>query len=293
MRVFTTAASLAALAAMLFVVPGASVAQDKKKAAAKKKSDPFQNPRGYRDTPYLPDGKWRVHDLDRPHPAMVTPGAKPGDPPSDAIVLFDGKDLSKWMDAGKRESSGQSADAKWKVENGYLEVVPGTGDLITREKFGDVQLHIEWASPMEITGASQLRGNSGVILQSRYEIQVLDSNGNVTYADGQAGSIYGQRPPLVNAARVRGEWQSYDIVYEAPRFEGERVAQPAYVTVIHNGVLLHHRQPFIGRMAHRIVGTYAPHALEEPFMLQNHGDKVRYRNIWVRRLNGYDRPESK
>jgi hypothetical protein len=285
MRAFTTAAAVLVTVGMLLLLPVETQAQ-----AEKKKSDPFKNPVGYSDTPLLPDGKWRVHDISRPHPRMVSPGAKPGDPPSDAIVLFGGKDLSKWLDSGK---SGQAGAAQWKVENGYIEVVPGTGDLVTRDKFGDVQLHVEWAAPVEITGASQLRGNSGVIIQSRYEIQVLDSNGNLTYADGQAGAIYGQRPPLVNASRPRGEWQAYDIVFEAPRFEGDRVASPAYVTVFHNGVLLHHRQPFIGRMAHRVVGTYAPHGLEEPLMLQNHGDKVRYRNIWVRRLAGYDLPEQK
>lgn len=286
MRAFTTAAAALVTAGALFLLPTETQAQ-----AKKKKSDPFKNPTGYTDTPMLPDGKWRVHDIARPHPRIITPPAKPGDPPSDAIVLFDGKDLSKWVDSGK--GSGQPGTAKWKVANGYFEVVPGTGDLVSKERFGDVQLHIEWSAPTEITGASQLRGNSGVIIQSRYEIQVLDSNGNVTYADGQAGSIYGQKPPLVNASRPRGEWQAYDIIFEAPRFEGEKVASPAYVTVLHNGVVLHHRHPFIGRMAHRVVGTYAPHALEEPLLLQNHGDKVRYRNIWVRRLQGYDLPEQK
>lgn len=283
MRALTTAAAILVTGAALFLLPRESQGQ------SKKKSDPFKNPTGYTDTPYLPDGKWRVHDISRPHPKIITPGAKAGDPPSDAVVLFDGNDLSKWVDS----KGGQTGAAKWKVENGYFEVVPGTGDLVSKEKFGDSQLHVEWSAPADITGASQLRGNSGIIIQSRYEIQVLDSNGNVTYADGQAGAIYGQRPPLVNASRPRGEWQSYDIIFEAPRFEGAAVASPAYVTVLHNGVLLHHRQPFIGRMAHRVVGTYAPHEIEQPLLLQNHGDKVRYRNIWVRRLQGYDLPETK
>ncbi|MBM3739281.1 MAG: DUF1080 domain-containing protein [Acidobacteria bacterium] len=287
MRVFTIVLSFAAAGAVLLIAPGTTQAQNKKK-----KNDPFKNPTGYTDTPYLPDGKWRVHDLNRPRPAIITPGAKPGDPPSDAVVLFNGTDLSAWNDSGKT-SGGQPGAAKWKVENGYFEVVPGTGDLVTKEKFGDVQLHIEWSAPVEITGASQLRGNSGVILMGRYEIQVLDSNGNVTYADGQAGSIYGQKPPLVNASRPRGEWQSYDIIFEAPRFDGDRVAQPAYVTVLHNGVALHHRHPFIGRMAHRVVGTYAPHGAEEPLLLQNHGDKVRYRNVWMRKLGTYDSAKPK
>lgn len=286
MRAITTLAALATAVGLLILVPMDSGAQETKK---KKKGDPFKNPVGYTDTPYLPDGKWRVHDLNRPHPRVVTPGAKPGDPPSDAVVLFNGGDLSAWNDSGKG-SGGGATEAKWKVENGYIEVVPGTGDLITKEKFGDVQLHIEWTSPTVITGASQLRGNSGVILMSRYEIQVLDSFNSPTYADGQAGSIYGQWPPLANATRKPGEWQSFDIFFDAPKFEGQKLSRPAHSTVMHNGVMLHHHQPHVGRMAHRIVGTYEPHAAEEPFMLQNHGDKVRYRNIWMRRIKGYDQP---
>jgi hypothetical protein len=290
MRVFTILAALATAAVLLLLAPAQTDAQEAKKK--KQKSDPFKNPIGYTDTPYLPDGKWRVHDLNRPHPRVVQPGAKVGDAPSDAVVLFNGGDLGAWNDSGKGSGGGPAA-AKWKVQDGYIEVVPGTGDLITKEKFGDVQLHIEWAAPMEITGASQLRGNSGVILMSRYEIQVLDSFESPTYADGQAGSIYGQWPPLVNAARKRGEWQSYDILFEAPKFEGDKLVRPAYSTVLHNGVVLHHHQSHVGRMAHRIVGTYAAHGAEEPLLLQNHGDKVRYRNIWVRRIKDYDLPEQK
>jgi len=240
---------------------------------------------GYDDTPFLPDGKWRVHDAKRPRPSVVTPGGAPGQPPSDAVVLFDGKDLSKWLMTGRGPERLAPA---WKVENAYFEVVPGTGSLVTKEKFGDAQYHVEWTTPAEVRRSGQFRGNSGFLIMERYEIQVLDSHNNTTYADGQAGSIYGQYPPLVNASRKPGEWQVYDIIFEAPRFEGEKVSKPAYVTVLHNGVVLHHRQAFIGRMAHRVVGTYAPHAPEEPLLLQNHGDPVRYRNIWVRRLGAYD-----
>ena len=272
-------------ATVLFLASPASHAQEQKK---KGKGGPPAV--GYDDTPYLPDGKWRVHDINRPRPKLVTPAARIGDPPSDAIVLFSGKDLSKWQSSGKRENAGKLGAPGWKIENGYMEVTRDSGDLITIEKFGDVQLHIEWAAPAVIESSSQLRGNSGVLLMSRYEIQVLDSWDNLTYADGGAGSIYGQTPPLVNAARRPGEWQSFDIVFEAPRFEGGRLAKPAYFTVIHNGVLLHNRREVIGRMAHRIVGTYAPHEAEEPLGLQNHGNPVRYRNIWVRRLKGYDLP---
>jgi hypothetical protein len=242
------------------------------------------SPPGYDDTPYLPGQQWRVHDIKRPQPPTVTPGEVCGKPPFDAIVLFDGQDLSQWAGRGRGAQRGQITEPGWKVENGYMEVVSGSGDVMTRERFGDCQLHIEWAAPAEIDGSGQWRGNSGVLLMSRYEIQVLDSWENPTYADGMAAAIYGQFPPLVNASRKRGEWQSYDIVFEAPRFEGDKLVKPAYVTVLHNGVLVHHRQEIIGRMAHRVVGTYAPHGPEEPLALQNHDTRVRYRNIWIRRL---------
>ncbi len=246
------------------------------------------SPEGYSDTPMLPGQKWRVHDIKRPHPRLVTPASTPGQPPSDAIVLFDGKDLSKWQSHGPK--NGNPGPAAWKVENGYTEVVHGAGDIFTKEKFGDIQLHIEWASPSEIDGTSQWRGNSGVLLMDRYEIQVLDSYNNVTYADGQAGSLYGQWPPLVNASRKPGEWQTYDIAFEAPRFENSKLVKPGYVTVFHNGVLLHHHKEILGRMVHREVGTYTPHGAEEPLSLQNHDTPVRYRNIWVRRITPYDQP---
>ena len=170
-----------------------------------------------------------MHDPDRPHPHVVTPGKEPGAAPSDAIVLFDGKDLSKWAQHGRGADSAKLVDPQWKVENGYFEVVPGTGDLFTREKFGDCQLHVEWSELPDVKGTSQARGNSGVLLMSRYEIQVLDPYNNPTYADGQASAIYGQFPPLVNPGRKPGEWQTYDIVFEAPRFEGERLLKPAVV----------------------------------------------------------------
>jgi hypothetical protein len=242
---------------------------------------------GYSDTPYLPDGKWRVHDIKRPHPRVVTPGNGAA-PPSDAIVLFNGKDLSKWTSSASRRSGDAAGQPRWTIKDGYMEIPPGGGDLVTKEKFGDCQLHIEWAAPAASQDSGQWRGNSGVILMGRYEIQVLDSFNNLTYADGQAGAIYGQYPPLVNASRKSGEWQSFDIVFEAPRFEGTKVAKPAYVTVFHNGVLLHHRQAFIGQMAHKIIKPYEPHGPEEPLMLQDHDVPVRYRNIWIRRLTGYD-----
>jgi len=247
---------------------------------------------GFKDTPMLPGLPYHVHDSDRPHPPVVTPAAQLGGAPSDAIVLFDGKDLSHWTahhsDITRAGSSGQP---EWKLENGYVEVVPNTGDIATKEKFGDCQLHVEWASPPEVRGNSQSRGNSGVILMARYEIQVLDSFNNPTYADGQAGAIYGQWPPLANPTRGPGEWQAYDIVFEAPKFEGEKLVKPAYFTVFLNGVLLHNRQASIGPMVYRQVAHYTPQPAEDSLVLQNHNARVRFRNIWIRRLGAYDEPE--
>ncbi len=246
---------------------------------------------GFTDTPLLPGMKWHVHDPDRPHPKIIIPGATPGAPASDAIVLFGGKDLSKWTQAGRGADSGKPLEPKWKVGDGYFETVPGVGSLYTREKFGSCQLHLEWASPGEVRGASQGRGNSGVLLMSRYEIQVLDAYNNPTYADGQAGAIYGQWPPLVNPARKPGEWNVYDILFEAPQFEGQKLVKPAFLTVIYNGVVVHNHQESMGPMVYRQVARYTPHAPEEPLMLQDHKTPVRYRNIWIRRLGSYDQPE--
>ena len=249
---------------------------------------------GFEDTPMLPNLPWHVHDDRRPHPRVVTPAAECGGAPSDAIVLFNGKDLSAWTShASSITHAGSSGRPEWKVEDGYFEVIPRTGDIETKEKFGDCQLHVEWAAPPEVHGNSQSRGNSGVILMGLYEIQVLDSYNNPTYADGQAGAIYGQWPPLVNSTRKPGEWQSYDIVFEAPKFEGEKLVKPAYFTVFLNGVLLHNHKESMGPMVYRQVAHYRPHPAEEPLVLQNHNSPVRYRNIWIRRLGGYDEPEGK
>ncbi len=278
----------AALGASLALAAGAAAQQTKAKQT--KSTHERGTALGYDDTPMLPGQKWRVHDIRRPRPRVVTPGAQCGQPPSDAVVLFDGKDLSKWEQHGKKKNAGKVGPAVWKVANGYLEVVGGAGDLVSKEKFGNAQYHVEWAAPTPPTGTSQLRGNSGILLMKLYEIQVLDSYNNPTYADGGAGAIYGQWPPLVNASRKPGEWQSYDIVFEAPLFANGKLVKPAYVTVFLNGVLLHHRQEITGPMAHRIVRTYEPHGPEEPLALQDHNMPVRYRNIWVRRLIGYDQP---
>ncbi len=254
-----------------------------------------QDPTGYTDTPFLPGGKWRVHDISRPHPRIVTPGTastadRSSRPPSDAVVLFDGKDLSAWSEQGTGKDAGKTVPARWKVENGYMEVTPGTGSIISKEKFGDCQIHVEWAAPKQVQRSSQGRGNSGVLIMSRYEIQVLDSFQNVTYADGQASAIYGQWPPLVDASLPPGEWQTYDIVFEAPRFEGDKLVKPAYVTIFHNGVLVHNHKELMGPVRHRQLTQYAPHPAEEPLLLQNHTNPVRYRSVWVRRIGGYDEP---
>lgn len=234
-----------------------------------------KNP-GYTDTPILPGQKWHVHDPERPHPQVVTPGNTPGGAPSDAVVLFDGKDLSHWTQHGR-------SDVKWTVHDGYFEVAPGTGDLISRDQFGDAQIHVEWSEPPDISGTDQDRGNSGVYLMGRYEIQVLDSSGTVTYADGQAGALYGEFPPLVNPIRKPGEWNIYDIVVDAPKFDGGKLLKPMFVTLLFNGVLAHDHRELTGTTEHRAVGTYKPHG-DGPLLLQDHGARVRYRNIWVRRL---------
>ena len=230
---------------------------------------------GYKDTPILPDSGYHVHDSDRPQPPIVTPG-EAGSAPSDATVLFDGTDLSQWV--------GRDGDAQWKVENGFMEVTPGTGAIRTRAEFGNIQLHIEFASPEKVEGDSQGRGNSGVFLMGIYEIQVLDNYDNLTYPDGTVGAIYGQYPPLANSIRKPGEWNQYDIVWEAPAFENGAVVRPAYVTVILNGVLLHHRKELLGATGHRIAPVYSEHGAKGPIELQDHKNPVRFRNIWIREL---------
>jgi len=224
--------------------------------------------------------------MERPRPVKVAPGAYVHeDPPADAIVLFDGKDLSQWVTVAR---GGAQQEPKWKVENGYIEIVPRTGRLVTKQKFGDCQLHIEWLVPKESVGNGQGIGNSGVEFMTRYEIQVLESYEHQTYADGGAGAIYGVWPPLVNPARPMGEWNVYDIFFEAPRFEGDKVAKPAYATVVFNGVLVQDHKDYLGTTIWRRVGTYTPHPAEEPLSLQDHSQPVRFRNIWIRKLSSPD-----
>lgn len=241
---------------------------------------------GYDDTPIIPGSCWRVHDSKRPQPRVVVPGTfstqeSIGVPPSDAIVLFDGRDLANWV--GK-----DGGAAEWKVENGCMEVVPGKGDIRPKAEFGDCQLHLEWSAPTVVKGESQGRGNSGVFMMGLYEIQVLDCYQNLTYADGTTGALYGQSPPLVNACRAPGLWQTYDLIWIAPRFAGDRLLSPAYVTLFFNGVLLHLMKDVQGTTQHRKTTEYKAHAPVGPLKLQDHRDLVRFRNIWYRPLTAYD-----
>jgi hypothetical protein len=227
--------------------------------------------------------KWKIHDLNRPLPPIIDPGTAstqetPGRAPSDAVVLFDGKDLSRWVD-------GDGKPPKWKVENGYMEVVAKTGNISTRDSFGDCQLHVEFAEPSPGKGESQERGNSGVFLMSTYEVQVLDSYENKTYADGQASAVYGQYPPQVNASRPPAQWQTYDIIFHRPHFKDGKLTQPARVTVLHNGVLVQDNVELTGPTAHGERPPYKAGPDKLPLQLQDHGNPVRYRNIWIRELH--------
>ena len=239
-------------------------------------------PQGRRDMPMLPGSQWRVHDVDRPAPPVVTPPtfstqARSGQPPSDATVLFDGSSLDAW-------ASHDGGPAPWNLVAGdAMEVAPCTGDIRTRETFGDCQLHVEWRAPTEITADSQGRGNSGVFLLGLYEVQVLDCYDNPTYADGLTAAIYGQYPPLVNACVPPGHWHVYDIVFESPVFDAGQLVSPAYMTVFHNGLIVQHRQAIQGPTKNGELANYDdPHGPQGPLVLQDHDDRVRFRNIWIR-----------
>jgi len=227
---------------------------------------------------------WAVHDRNRPQPKLVTPGTfstqeQPGKPPSDAIVLFDGTDLSKW-----EADEGQGVPTKWVIKNGAMECVPGSGYIRTKDKFGDCQLHVEWAAPSKVQGESQGRGNSGVFLMGLVEIQVLDNYNNPTYADGFAASVYGVMPPMANALRAPGEYQTYDVVFRRPIYKDGKAVDPGYVTVFLNGVLVQDHTTLEGTTGHR--GRSKPSSFPDvgPLKLQDHGNPVRYRNIWYRPL---------
>jgi 3-keto-disaccharide hydrolase len=234
---------------------------------------------GYDDTPMQPNGRWHIHDSKRPQPTVVTPPPAsdvPAPPPADATILVGSRDdLSAWqmMDG---------SPITWEMKNGVLST--GKGLVRTKAEFTDFQLHVEFATPSEVKGDSQGRGNSGVFLLGKFEIQVLDSYKNPTYPDGQAAAMYGQYPPLVNASRPPGQWQTYDIVFTAPRFTGTKLDAPAVVTVLHNGIVVHNATAFWGPTAHKKIDPYTPDNAKGPLALQDHGNPVRYRNIWIRPL---------
>lgn len=242
---------------------------------------------GYKDTPIIPGTKWHVHDPDRPKPPIVTPGktfSLMAPAPSDAVVLFDGKDFSKWQ--------GRDGEVKWKIEDNYMETTR-SGVIRTKDEFGDFQMHLEFATPAKVEGNGQGRGNNGVNIFGRYEIQILDSYENQTYSDGQASAIYGQTPPLVNASKPPGEWQSYDIIFESPRWEDTKLVKKGAVSVLHNGLVVHHRRELLGRTGHRIMPSYdKPHPPKGFIELYEHGNPVRFRNIWIRPLREYDQAAS-
>jgi len=230
-----------------------------------------------------------VHETDpakRPQPPVITPGAPstqatPGQAPSDAVVLFDGTDLSSWTSVVKDKPT------KWVVQDGAMMPPKGSGMIRTKQEFGSCQLHLEWATPKEVKGDGQSRGNSGVFLMGMYEVQVLDSYDNTTYPDGQAAAIYGRAIPLVNACRKPGEWQTFDIIFHRPIFEGEEVVKRATFTVLHNGVLVHDHVELSGGTDWRgphAVSSYAPHPDKGPIKLQDHGNPVLFRNVWIREL---------
>lgn len=232
--------------------------------------------------PRQPQFRFPIHDMNRPQPPLVAPGQAPcgeaaGTAPSDAIVLFDGRDLSKW-----RSGNGE---AKWEVVDGAMRVRPGSGDLSTREAFGDCQLHIEWMVPPDLKPSGQAGANSGVFLMNQYEVQILQSFGNRTYPDGMAGALYGQYPPMVNACRPQGEWNTYQIVFRGPRFDGDgSLLAPATATVLLNGVLVQDHAEILGSTAHMARAAYRAHPERLPIRLQDHGDAILFRNIWVRPL---------
>ena len=220
---------------------------------------------------------WKIHDMGRPKPPVMEPmnQSLPIAPPKGAIVLFKGGDLSQWH--GR-----DNGDAKWKLEKDYMEIVPGNGEITSKESFGDVFIHVEWASPDDTTRRGQDRGNSGIFFMGQYEMQVLDSYQTDTYADGQAGAVYGQAPPRFNACKPRSEWNAYDISFRRPRFAADgSVQSPARITVVHNGILIQDNEAYKGPTSWLKYLPYKAHADKLPISLQEHNCKVRFRNIWV------------
>ena len=279
--------------AFAFIAMAALTAGSSRAQSPANSGEPIE---GFTNTSLLPGGKWHQHDPNRPQPPVVTPGnfSLGATAPSDAEVLFDGKDLSKWQGGQGKDPDWKDRAAAWKVQDGYVEVTPPKGeDIRTRGKWTDFQLHVEWSAPTPPTGHGQARGNSGILINNMYEVQVLDSYQDKTYPDGQAGALYGQMPPLVNASKPPGEWQTYDIIWESPRWndKGELV-QKACVTVIFNGVVVQHRTEYIGstdgiggKVAYKTQSFYFQHDPAVYIELQNHNSNpVRFRNIWIRDL---------
>lgn len=225
--------------------------------------------------------KPQMTEIWEPEVAVVTPAKKLGDAPSDAIILFDGKNLDQWV---SQKEAGKAAP--WNiVDNDFLEVVPGTGAIQTKMKFGDCQLHIEFSAPDKVEGEGQGRGNSGIFFQSRYELQILDSYQNRTYRNGQAGSIYKDHAPLVNAMKSPKEWNTYDVIYTAPRFKKDgRLDAPARITVLHNGVVVQNNVSITGLTLYKGLHTYPEAHGEDVISLQDHDNKTQFRNIWIRKL---------
>ena len=272
---------------LLALVSGCCHLKTPASAAAPAGNEPID---GFTTTPMEADGKWHVHDPARPQPQVVTPGATfshGAPPPSDAEVLFDGHGLAKWINA-------RGTEANWKTHGDYVETAPNGGGIRTRGKWADFQLHVEWASPNPPHGTSQGRGNSGILINDMYEVQVLDSYQAKTYADGQAGAIYGQSPPLVNACKPPGEWQTYDIIFESPRWNAQgELTKKAIITVLQNGVVIQNHYELAGMtdginaaLPWKSLSKYpAPHAPEVFVELQDHKNPVRFRNIWIRPLH--------
>lgn len=226
----------------------------------------------------LPQGDPKLTEIWDPIPKVVTPGLTSANAPSDAIVLFSGKDFSNWQGA-------KGGDVKWKLEESAMTVTGGTGNIQTKQGFGDCQLHIEWRTPAVVDGEGQMRGNSGIFFMGLYELQVLDNYNNKTYSNGQAGSIYKQRIPLVNACRKPGEWQTYDVIFTAPRFNADgTVKSAARIMVLHNGVLVQNNVELWGPTEYIGIAKYKMHADKLPITLQDHGNPTSYRNIWIREL---------
>lgn len=248
------------------------------------------SPIGYFDTPLIIEGgKWKVHDIDRPRPDPVKPAEKLGDAPADAIILFDGKNVDAFT--AKEKGTNNPIPCPWAIDNGEL-VVAG-GDIFTKLEFGSCQLHAEWKSAPDTKGNSQKKGNGGIFLMDRYETQILDCDNNPTYADGMAGGVYGQTPPLVNAVKKAGEWQVYDIVFTAPKLENGKVIEPARITSFINGICVQNNTKILGPTKHRQQTNYEGEFPEKaPLRIQDHKNDppIRMRNIWIRPIGETPKP---